>query len=279
MEKVYEFRKKRYILRYIAPLNLVDPLLDNFSPEACKTLHDILRFIHEKSVAELVDSARDGSAVLKKHAAVKLKLPIPTGIMVIDIGGGLDISADQDGVTFEQISSLPLRAIISGMMHPGVWRSDAVPLHANDFLTSMLRASDIVSDSRSFIENNVAVVSREYMNLGLRFGYHFNMIDCYCSETPRNNHIYFRFVGGATDIVKRSRRVSLIATILKGYGFNLKTKGDLVIARLANIGQGEIERILDHIGRLIAYTRQLDATMHDDSAVERYARNFLEGKY
>jgi pyruvate,water dikinase len=143
----------------------------------------------------------------------------------------------------------------------------------------MLRASDIVSDSRSFIENNVAVVSREYMNLGLRFGYHFNMIDCYCSETPRNNHIYFRFVGGATDIVKRSRRVSLIAMILKEYGFNLKTKGDLIIARLANIGQGEIERILDHVGRLIAYTRQLDATMHDDSAVERYARNFLEGKY
>ena len=279
MENVYEFRKKRYVLRYITPLNLVDPLLDNFTAEACKTVHDILRFIHEKSVAELVESARDGGAILKKHAAVKLKLPIPTGIMVIDIGGGLDLSPGRDSADFEQISSLPLKAIVRGMMHPGVWRSEAVSLHANDFLTSMLRATDIVSDSRSFIENNVAVVSREYMNLSLRFGYHFNMIDCYCSENTRNNHIYFRFMGGATDISKRTRRVQFIEAVLKEYGFKIKTKGDLIIARIAALPQDEIQDLLDAIGRLIAYTRQLDAAMHDDASVERYTRNFLNGTY
>jgi pyruvate,water dikinase len=279
MENIYEFRKKRYVLRYIAPLNLIDPLMDNFAPEACKTLHDVLRFIHEKSVAELVDSARDGSAILKKHAAIKLKLPIPTGIMVIDIGGGLDIAEDRDSADFEQISSLPLRAIIKGMMHPGVWRSEAVSLRANDFLTSMLRATDIISDSRSFIENNVAVVSREYMNLSLRFGYHFNMIDCYCSENTRNNHIFFRFVGGATDISKRSRRLQFIAAVLKEYGFNIKIKGDLIIARIAALQQDEIQDLLDTIGRLIAYTRQLDAVMHDDRSVERYTKSFLNGTY
>ena len=26
------------------------------------------------------------------------------------------------------------------------------------------------------------------------------MLDCYCSDKPRNNHIYFRFVGGAASI-------------------------------------------------------------------------------
>ncbi|MDH4028082.1 MAG: hypothetical protein OEU95_04550, partial [Nitrospirota bacterium] len=41
------------LLKYISPLNLVDPLLDNFTPEACRTIHDILRFIHAKSAAEL----------------------------------------------------------------------------------------------------------------------------------------------------------------------------------------------------------------------------------
>lgn len=279
MEDVYEFRKKRYVLRYLSPLNLIDPLLEDFTPERCKTMHDILRFIHEKSVAELVDSARYGSGMLKKHAAVKLDLPIPAGIIVIDIGGGLSIAGDPDKATSEQITSIPLRAIIKGMLYPGVWHSDMVSLKAKDFLSSMMRMSDITMDTSDYVGYNVAVASKEYVNLSLRFGYHFNMLDCYCSENARNNHIYFRFVGGATDIVKRSRRVELIAVVLREHGFNLKIKGDLIIARLANIRQDDVEEILGQLGRLIAYTRQLDALLHGDSDVERYARNFIEGRY
>ncbi|HYA26673.1 MAG TPA: hypothetical protein VEE82_01620, partial [Thermodesulfovibrionales bacterium] len=279
MEELYEFRKKRYILRYISPLNLVDPLLEDFSPEGCKTIHDIIRFIHEKSVAELVESSRYGRMRTKGHPPVKLDIAIPTGITVIDIGGGLELREKRDTVVLDQVTSVPFRAILNGMIHPGVWRSEAVSLRVNDFLTSMIRMSDIVAEGKDYANYNLAVVSREYVNLSLRFGYHFATLDCYCSGNARNNHIDFRFVGGATDLAKRSRRVMFIATVLKGYGFNLKAKGDLVIARLTNLGQVEIETILDQMGRLLAYTRQLDALMHNDSSVERYARDFLEGKY
>jgi hypothetical protein len=37
--------------------------------------------------------------------------------------------------------------------------------------------------------------------------------------------------------------------------------------------------ILDQTGRLISYTRQLDALLHDDAAIARYARNFMAGNY
>lgn len=47
------YYKEKKILGYIAPLNLVDPMIDNFTPEACKTIHDIIRFMHVKSVYEL----------------------------------------------------------------------------------------------------------------------------------------------------------------------------------------------------------------------------------
>jgi pyruvate,water dikinase len=279
MEGLYEYRKRRYILRYIAPLNLVDPLLDNFVPEGCKTMHDVLRFIHEKSVAGLIEGARYGDRMLKKHAAIRLDIPIPAGIIVIDIGGGLAITEGKDRATFEDIASVPLRAVVGGMMHPGVWHSEAVALKVNDFLSSMMRMPDITADRSEYVGYNVAVVSKEYMNLSLRFGYHFNMLDCYCSETARYNHIYFRFVGGATDISKRSRRIQLIAAVLQEYGFNIKIKGDLIIARLANIRRNEMEIILDQAGRLIAFTRQLDAVLHDDDAVERYRKRFMEGNY
>ena len=94
-----------------------------------------------------------------------------------------------------------------------------------------------------------------------------------------NNHIYFRFAGGATDLAKRSRRLELIANILKEYGFNIKIKGDLLIARLAGLNQVEMEQVLDQTGRLIAYARQLDAVLQDDADIAVYAKKFFDGVY
>jgi pyruvate,water dikinase len=199
--------------------------------------------------------------------------------MVIDIGGGLDNAPHADHINAGQIASLPLRALINGMTLPGIWRSDAVPLNVNDFMSSMLRVPDIMSDSGGRVESNMAVISREYANISLKFGYHFIIVDCFCGENARNNHIYFRFTGGATDMTKRSRRLQLIAEILGEYGFNIKTKGDLIVARLANIGRSEAENVLDQLGRLISFTRQLDTVLQDDHMVKRYVRNFLDGRY
>ena len=277
MEDLYDFRKKRYVLRYISPLNLLDPLLQNFAPEDCRTLHDILRFIHEKAVMELLDRARKG---IKTQGAVTLDLPVPAGIMVVDIGGGLHASTGEKRrrVTFDQIASFPFRALLEGMMHPGAWHSDPVMLTAGDFMASMMRMPDIASDG-GYVGYNIAVISREYVNLSFRVGYHFAMLDCYCSEHTRDNHIYFRFAGGVTDMVKRSRRIQVIANVLKKDGFATRIKGDLIVARLSNIRQDEMQAVLDQTGRLLAYTRQLDAVMHDDSRIERYVNNFLEGRY
>ncbi len=275
MEAIAEFRKKRFLLRYIVPLNLVDPLKDEFTAKACRTLHDVLRFIHEKSVVELVDSAGRGAGA----GAVKLNLSVPADLMVIDIGRGLENPDNAQEVTADRIASIPFRAIVSGMTLPGLWRADAVPLRVNDFLSSMLRVPDITTESGGRVERNLAVISREYANVSLKFGYHFIVMDCYCGEKARNNHIYFRFAGGATDMTKRSRRLQLLATILAEYGFSIRTKGDLIVARLANIEQQDAAAVLEQLGRLFSYTRQLDAVLNDDQAAERYARSFLEGTY
>ncbi len=272
-----EFRVLKKILKYVTPLNLVDPLMDNFTPGGCRTFHDIIRFIHEKAIAELVDTDRYRGDLLKGSAAVRLDIPLPTGIMIIDIGGGLSLAEGRNKASLDEINSIPLKAIISGMMHPEVWHSDAVSMKVNDLMSSMMKMPDV--SSMKYLGDNVAVVSREYMNLSLRFGYHFNMIDCYISEKIRDNHLYFRFVGGATDITKRSRRADLMCRILKEYDLRVNVKGDLVIARTGNISGTEMEEILDRLGRLVAYTRQLDALMDDDAAVQHYAKKFLEEDY
>ncbi|MDA8168849.1 MAG: PEP-utilizing enzyme [Nitrospiraceae bacterium] len=275
VEDLYEFRKKRYLMRYIAPLNLVNPLTDDFTPEKCKTMHDIIRFIHEKSVQELISASREAGG----HSALRrLDLPVPAGIQVIDIGGGLAPDA-KDPVRMEQVTSVPFEALLKGMTQPGVWHAEAVSLQMKDFLASMMRMPDITAEGAGYAGRNIAVISGEYLNLTLRFGYHFNLLDCFCSDRPGNNHIYFRFVGGATDITKRSRRIQLIADVLKEYGFVSSTKGDLITARLSNVGREEIVRILEQAGRLIAFTRQLDAVLADDASVEKYRDRFFRGEF
>jgi len=276
IDDLYEFRRKRYLLRYIAPLNLVDPFRDDFTPGGCRTLHDILRFVHERSVGRLIEAAGFGT---RSAGAVKLDLPVPAGITVIDIGGGLAEGHGDRSVRPEQIASEPLSAVIAGMVEPGLWRSDAVPLSVNDFLTSMFRAPDLLAESERQSGTNVAVVSREYLNLNIKFGYHYTIIDSFVSDTPRSNHIYFRFAGGATDMTKRSRRLLVIAHVLEQQGYSIGTKGDMLIARISNIPREEMRALLRDIGRLISFTRQLDAVLRTDEDVERYGRNFLERQF
>ncbi len=282
VRELYEFRRQKYIMRYIAPLNMVNPLEEEFVPEKCKTVHDLIRFMHEKSVQELVASAtRQGRGVMGVFGGGKglrrLAVDLPMQVMTIDLGGGINGGGRGD-VAFEAIGSTPLRALISGMKHPGVWHDVALGLQGKDLLSGMTRASDFTGNAGA-AGVNLAVISKEYVNMSMRFGYHFNMLDSYCSDTPRNNHIYFRFVGGAASINSRSLRIKMMAKIMSANGFIIKTKGDLMVARISNLRSEEVQRILDQIGRLVAFTRQLDAILDSDAAAERLADAFLAGDY
>lgn len=277
MERLHEFRAKRYLLRYIVPLNLVDPLRDDFTPARCRSIHDLLRFVHEKSVLALVERALEGRVLPPRGRAVRLELAVPADVVLIDIGGALDPAPARGKATIGQIASSPLRAVLAGMTRPGAWQTDAVPLRMGDFVGSMLRMPDITARGGLDLVPNLAVASRDYLNLSLRFGYHFAVLDAYCSPEAHFNHVYFRFFGGATDLGKRSRRVRFIAAVLADLGFSSRSEGDLITARLAGLGRGALEPVLDQVGRLLAYTRQLDARLVDDAALERAVREFRAG--
>ncbi|VAW35138.1 Phosphoenolpyruvate synthase [hydrothermal vent metagenome] len=282
MREVYEYRRQKYIMRYIAPLNLVNPLEEEFTARRCRTFNDMIRFMHEMSVQALVEGAvRQGNGLLKlfgrQRAVRRLKIDLPLKMLLVDLGGGVAKEAGAE-VTFDELTSVPLRAVLQGMMHPGVWHEEGVALRGRDLMASMTRAADL-SNAGATAGYNVAVVSREYVNLSLRFGYHFSMLDCYCGDRPRNNHIFFRFVGGAASITSRSLRLRLMATVLAEYDYVLKITGDLLVARLSNIGPDEICRILDQTGRLSVYVKQLDAQLDSEESADRLAREFLRGNY
>jgi pyruvate,water dikinase len=104
-------------------------------------------------------------------------------------------------------------------------------------------------------------------------------LDSYCGKTAAKNYINFEFKGGAADDLRRNRRARLIERVLTGFGFMVRTAGDRVTARFAKVEAKQIENVLDQVGRLLIYTRQLDMLMHSEEMVEQMASCFLNADY
>jgi pyruvate,water dikinase len=271
-EESYEYRLISRVLKKIAPLNLLNPHDKNFAPEGCSTFHDITRFVHEKAVEELLDlefHERNMGA-----AAKKLKLSIPLGLVVIDMGGGLEESAEGPEVEPDQVVSLPLRATLDGMMTPGMWSTEPMSVDLGSFMSSLTRTFSSSLATPKYLGQNLAMISKEYMNLSLRLGYHFNIIDAYISDKVNDNYAYFRFLGGVTDLQRRSRRVRLLAELLEAHDFRVDVRGDLVVGRIKKLDTTRMIEKMKTLGHLVAFTRQLDVTMISDAEVENSKETF-----
>lgn len=269
-----EFRILRRLLRKVAPLHLNDPQSPDFSPAGCVTYHDIIRFAHEKAVVALsnlsgvIPSGRGGQI----H---RLELPIPLDLVVIDLGGGL--SGDFTGVaSFANLSCRPLLPLLEVLAGDGGWETGPADMDLDGFMASATRGAPLMSAMGTRPEQNLAIVSDEYLHLSLKLGYHFNVVDATLTDRPEDNYIYFRFAGGVTELTRRSRRAAVLRKILEHHGFVVEGAGDLVIARLRSPPAEAMVRLMGMVGRLIGFTRQLDIFLKEDGHVEEYVERFLE---
>jgi pyruvate,water dikinase len=273
-EDAPEFRLLRRILARIAPLHLIDPQDQNFTPEGCQSVHDVIRFIHEKAVEELMDLPR----FVKRFKGVRiftLASDIPLGLKVLDLGGGIDPEVQGTRLLPEHIRSLPMQALWAGLSGPGVWSTEPVPVDFQGMMSSLTKTWAETPGATTVSGFNLAVISDTYMNLHLRLGYHFNLVDARMEPDPPRNHIYFRFVGGVTDLTRRSRRAQLLEKILSQYHFKVDTKGDLVVAKVLHLPRADMEQRLEALGRLVGFTRQLDIQLRSDEDVPEFVEAFF----
>ncbi len=273
-----EFRLLRRMLRKIAPLNLKNPRGSNFFPKYCLTYHDIIRFAHEKAMEELAEghrlTPRPGDRSVRR-----LDLKVPLDLVVIDLGGGVESGDDRTPLRPEQIRSRPLQAVMEGLATEGVWATGPADMDLDGFMSSMTRSQALTDQSSMRPDLNVAIVAADYLNLSLRLGYHFNIVESFLSESRSDNYIYFRFTGGVTEMTRRARRAVLLRQILTAHDFVVGGAGDLVIGRVKKIPCDAMVDRLRMIGRLIGFTRQLDILLRDDGLVDRFVSSFMEGKY
>ncbi len=273
-----EFRLLRRMLKRIAPLYLRDPRGSEFFPQYCRTYHDIIRFAHEKAMEELAEGSRLSPRPGNPHVR-RLELPVPLDLIVVDLGGGLTGSAVDRVVRLDQVRSRPLQVLAEGLTTEGVWATGPADMDLQGFMSSLTRSQALTDQLALRPELNVAVVTRDYLNLNLRLGYHFNIIDCVLGPDRSHNSIYFRFAGGVTELTRRSRRSRVLRGILEAYDFVVEGEGDLVVARVKKLPNAAMTERLLMLGRLIGFTRQLDILLRDDDIVDECVESFLDGRY
>ncbi len=269
-----EYIELRRLLRWIMPLGLIDPDSSTFSVENCRTYHDLIHFSHEKSVEQLLNIQDRGRGFGGLNAR-RLGLDVPVDLFVLDLGGGLAAGAG-DVIAPDEITSRPFRAFVQGLDVRAMWDRDPAPLRLKDIFSGLDRTFSAMGAPGAYSGRNHAIIAENYMNVGLRLGYHFSVIDCYLGESVNQNYIYFRFVGGLAEEKSRRRRAELIASILENLRFKTAVKGDLVTGKLKMEETGEISAALAYLGQLTAFTRQLDLSMKSEEAVDRMLGDFTE---
>lgn len=269
-------QKTKKILDLISPLNLLEPASPSFTPDGCKTIHDIVRFSHENAMRTMFGIAK--TIEVGEHS-LKLKTNIPLDLYIIDLGGGLNEGLTTcDTITPEKIQSLPMKAIWKGFSHPGISWSGGVSVDMKKFMS--LLVSSTTSDFAESLDIAIyAIVSKDYLNLSARFGYHFATIDTLCGENSDQNYISLQFTGGAGSYTGRSMRVQFLGKILEWLDFRVNMKGDLLEADLMRYDKDSIADKLEQVGRLLASSRLLDLAISNQDDIENLSKSFMLGEY
>ena len=270
------FKFLRALLNNIVPLKLIDPEDEKFSPDYCETFHDITRFAHEVAMKEMFQIADSPNIPnIRKREAVKIEVKIPLEIYVIDLDGG--IKSDSKKITPDQILSIPMNALLQGMMAmewPG-----PPPINVKGFFSVIASTAMQPHSEKLLWEPSFAIISREYMNFNIRLGYHIQTVEAFVGDNINDNYVRFLFKGGGASIDRRARRTRLIKEILELTDFDVKRTGDVLDARVTKYDKSNLLKKLGILARLTAYTKQLDMTLFNDAMVDWYIKEFLSKYY
>jgi pyruvate,water dikinase len=220
-----------------------------------------------------------GAMAKKEVISCKLTTHLPLSLHLIDLGGGIKYGLTTcHEIMPDHLESIPMRALWRGLAHPGISWSGGIQFAAKDLLRlmaqgAMSREGDLPGG------DSFAILSREYANLSIKFGYHYANLDTLVSESPEDNYFSLQFSGGVGSQYGRSLRLSFLGQVLGRLGCKLTVTGDLLEASLSGYDPKSMETTLDQIGRLLASSRLLDMAISSDGDVNVMVEAFFHEDY
>jgi pyruvate,water dikinase len=283
--------KLQYVINFCTKLKLTDPESSSFVPEACRSLHDIIRFTHETAVKGMfLGGNRKGN---RKKGAKKLISGIPMLFYVLDVGQGIkDVQKNnilksddlknkkqlnEKFIKPEDIASIPMKFVLKGLSDPAICWSETSHFDWEEYDRIVMAGGIISADAPQF--GSYAVVSKEYLNVNFRFGYHFVILDTICTDSKKDNYILFRFSGGGGSPAGKARRASFIKGILTRLNFLVQIKSDLIDAEFKHGSLKTMEKTLEIIGRLLGATKLMDMYLKENMPIEQMVDDFMNGRY
>lgn len=257
------------ILARVSPLTLLNSSDPGFTIDNCRSFHDLTRFIHQRAMEEMFAGARrigrrDGIAY-----RLKTSLPLELDLVYLDHDppGSSGAAIDE-----QQIESGPMASLWEGIMMEGMPRRQEPRPKG---LTAIMSGGGTRPTSE-YSERSYALLSREYMLLCLRMGYHFTTIESMCTETQSKNYIRMQYKEGGAPLDRRSRRINVLIAILSRMGFVNASQGDFLDATVSYQSCDEIRRKLRQLGRVAMMTKQLDMALSNDAIAQWYAEDFIK---
>jgi pyruvate,water dikinase len=269
------FQTLERVNRFITPLNLLDPDSVEFTAANCRTLHDITRFCHEKSVQEMFSFGRDHD--FSPRSSKQLKTVVPMQWWIINLEDGFVKDTPGKMVPLDNIASVPMLALWRGIV---AFPWEGPPgLDGKGFMSVLFQSATNANlepaRASHFADKNYFMISRHFCNLQSRFGYHFTSVEALAGPRPRENYIRFQFKGGAADQQRRVRRAQFVGEILDEFDFRTRVREDALFARLDDCDQQFVEDHLEVLGHILIHTRQLDMIMNREEVVQFYKQRIL----
>ncbi len=269
-------KKLSEALAHISPLSLENPEAEAFSVECCKSLHDIVRYVHEAGVREMFSLV--GRRGIDSYGAKRLNSGLPLVMHVLDVSQGLT-SEGKSGkeIYLKDVKSRPMHQLFAGLASPAV-KWDSAVLHY-DWMAYAKSTADFINVEKSTQFSSYAIVDKEYLHALLRFGYHFAVLDAIQSPEAEQNYIHFSFKGGGGNEEQRFFRVRLIQTVLEHFLFSVHTAADLLEAAFDRRSSEETGTNLGRLGIVLGKTVLLDMRLKNEAHVQSMAKTMIQEAY
>ncbi len=266
---IFELLKR--ILTRVSPLNLIDSTGSDFKAENCRTFHDITRFVHQKAMEEMFKVS--SSVGCKENIGLMLKSDIPLSINMVYIDRDMGDCTKKKWINDSDIDSVPMAAFWSGIKKEGWPATPKVDLSG---LISVMSTQMMRTQRNDFLEKSFAILSKEYMLMGLHMGYHFSTVESLCTNDANKNYIRLQYKDGGAALDRRTRRVKLLAELLSTFGFTSFSEADFLDSVIYYEDRGITMEKLHLIGRISMMFKQLDMALSSDSIAHWYRNDFMK---